>query len=244
MRHKWIRRLPGNDDFTSDDVRQLLDFHCGAEEMHAADWFPDIEYRVTENRNYLVDPSILNEILVPSEADDSEILSRACFLADPWHVTEKSWLAFPWESRVVYIPHFRDGDKNNVYKRIRVVFSKMPKPSWADLKRWEEDFEIAGLAKHRSSDSTDRRLQESQDVLLAAGHPLNFLETAKATLSRQISELKAPVFHERGGLETGATAEEIHTVKVRALNAVVAALDPTALDTAMINEVKRIRAGS
>ena len=242
MRSKWLRILPGDDDFTSDHVIQLLDFHYGSGETHVADWFPDRKYRVTENCNYLVDPLISNEILVPGEHDDEAILARACFLADPWHVTEKTWLAFSWESRVVYITHFRDGDKNNVYKRLRIAFNNIPKPSWSDLKRWEEDSQIADLVEHRSSNSIGRRLQESQDVLLEAGHPLNFLETAKATLTKRILKSKEPVFHKRGGLETGATAEEIRTVKVQALNSIGAALDPTALDTAMISEVKRIRA--
>ena len=241
------RVFPGDPNFTSESVMFLLDIHCGvglrnrAHAEHSMEWFPGQQYRVITNRNYLVDPSITNEILVPWDPIDRPTLAQACYLASPWLVSEASWGAFSWDNRVVYVPHFRQGEKNNVYRRATVEFNQMPKPSWNDFKRWEEDVGVIGVTEIAPRDSVDRRLLESQGVLVAAGHPLALLETARAILSQRISATKAPIFQERGGLGDDATDEEVRTAKVTALNDTYLALEPAALDAAMLAEVERIR---
>ena len=237
-RINWRRILPGDNDFTSNDVMRLLDSHFDSGQMHSINWFPGPEYRVIGNRNYLVDPSISNPFLVPWDGDDAPILSRACFLAHPWRVTEEIWRMFQWDNRIVYVPHFRAGEKNNIYRRAIVPFSKTPKPSWADFKNWEIDFEIAAVVRNHPSTLMDRVLMDSQRVLLDSGQSLEFLEAAKATLRDRIVALKAPILTTRGGLGVGSTAEEIRDAKVLSFNALYAALDPAAVDAAMLAEIE------
>ena len=229
---EWERLIPGDPNFTTDVVMMLLDFHCGSDSMHSIDWFPDQQYRVTSNRNYLVDTSITNEILVPWDPDDQMILARACFLASPWRVTDANWLAFDWGNRIVYVPDFRAGEKSNVYRRVSVLFDKMPKPTWRDFTHWEEDYQIELFVGNDSTDFIDKILRESQAELLAGGQLFEHLETARGILYDRIMALDAPILD----------ATEDRAVRAQALNVVYDALKPAALDAAMLVEVNRIRA--
>ena len=231
----------------SDFVMILLDFYCGVDVMgegnpdHSMRWFPGQEYRVISNRNYLVDPAISNLILDPKVRADETILARACYLADPWQVTEESWAAFQWSERVVYVPHFRGAEKNNVYKRRVVTFDPMPKPSLDDVRKWEEDFHLAFLPPLAEIPPfLDWSLSDSREALLSQGHSEDHVGTASAILHARTFALIALALDETGGLRPDATTEEIRAARVSALNAAYEILLPAALDAAMLVEVAKL----
>ena len=251
----WPRYFLGDVEFDSSFILHLLDFHCGVdvigadiEQVNPPDssmrCFPGQEYRVTTNENYLVDPSISNDILVPWEEADLPILARAIFRA-PWQVTKKSWAAFQWEQRIVYVPHFRGNEKNNVYKRLIVTFDTMLKPTLDDLKGWEEDWQIAWILRLADDRviSMKQSLLESRESLLDLDYSTDHVRAASNILRTRILAVEAPIRDETGGLSSDATAEEIRAVHVTALNTAWRMLQPVALDTAMLVEIKKLIAG-
>ena len=249
----WLRHFLGDVHFNSNFILHLLDFNCGVDVIgelidpvdilySSIRCFPGQEYRVTTNENYLVDPSISNDILVPWEEADLPILARAIYGADPWQVTKESWTAFPWEQRIVYVTHFRGDEKHNVYKRLVVPFNTMPKPSLDDLREWEEDYQIAWLLRlaDNGAISVNRPLLESRVSLLDLGYSTDHVRTANNILRARILAVEAPMWDETGGLSPDATAEEIRTVHVTALNTAYDMVQPDALDTAMLVEIKKL----
>ena len=203
-------------------------------------WFPDAKYRFrfSPTQNYLVPPDVNAEIIVPwgeGERDTYLNLTRQSLIY-MWSVTPASWQEYLWNPRVVYENHWRGREPYPVLRRVLVPFTKMPKPSWEDFFRWEEDYQLQGLVAMHPSGRTDNILDESVLAVSSTNPDISNsqLREARAVVYDRIIAVKAPALDARGGLAASASGEEVRAARVASLNALYDVTKPEKLDAAIL----------
>lgn len=218
-----LRRFRDGDSLISGHLHILFDYHFAgffgtSSYPNSGDWFP-AAHRAYGDENYLVPPDITDPVIF----NDVQKRNRARGSGSnhgEWVVTEASWAAFSWNPRVIYqeTTHEHEGQIYPALQRILVPFDKTPKPTWAEILEWEENYLVDWLALPEIDAKISAAVRGSRDALLgeaveharhAAGiHTGRGLEHMPALSYLANRGASAGVDHPRAVLRTG-TGDEL-----------------------------------